>query len=94
MSSPDGQLFGPWLRWKEMRRPVPSTQRDELFELYSELHLACGRAAAALRLADRWDAPEDELLARFEREEHRAEAIWKRILAVRDSMNLEPGESP
>ena len=39
MSSPDGQLFGPWLRWKEMRRPVPSTQRDELLVLYSELLL-------------------------------------------------------
>ena len=77
-----------------MRRPVPSTQRDELFELYSELHLACGCAVAALRLADRWDASEDELLARFVREEHRAEAIWKRIMALRDTMNLEPGESP
>ena len=30
--------------------------REELFELYSELHLACGWAAAALRLAEHWDA--------------------------------------
>jgi hypothetical protein len=77
-----------------MRRPVPSIQRHEQFELYSELHLCCGRAAAALRLPDHWDAPEDELLARFRLEEHRAEAIWKRITSLRDSINLEPRESP
>lgn len=50
-----------------MRNPVPSPQRDKLFELYSELHLAYGRAAAALRLAERWDA-QNEVLARFQRE--------------------------
>lgn len=58
--------------------------REELFELYSELHLACGRAAAALRLAKHWDAPEDELMERFCIEEDRAAAIWKRIEALRD----------
>ncbi|HTN62349.1 MAG TPA: hypothetical protein VL147_12485 [Devosia sp.] len=58
--------------------------REELFELYSELHLACGRAAAALRLVEHWDAPEDELMARFRIERDRAAAIWKRIEALRD----------
>jgi hypothetical protein len=86
--------FSAELSWIDMRKPVLSTQRDELFELYSELHLACGRAAATLRLAERWDAPENELLARFEREEDRAEAIWRRIVCLRDNADLEPGESP
>jgi len=32
---------------------------------YSELHLVCGRAAAALRLGNNWDAAEEDLLERF-----------------------------
>lgn len=67
-----------------MSAPMTPADREDLFELYSELHLACGRAAAALRLADHWDAPEEELLARFQIEEDRAAAIWKRIVALRD----------
>ena len=54
----------------------------ELYELYAELHLACGRAAAALRLNESWDAPHDELLERFRKEEARAEAIWAQIKVV------------
>ena len=67
-----------------MNGPMTPADREELFELYSELHLACGRAAAALRLAEHWDAPEEELLARFQIEEDRAAAIWQRILTLRD----------
>ena len=66
-----------------MAEPVNSVDREQLFELYSELHLACGRAAASLRLADHWDAPEEELLARFQVEEERAANIWKRIRELR-----------
>lgn len=67
-----------------MSKPIRPDNREELFELYSELHLVCGRAAAALRLAAHWDASEDELLERFRTEERRAAAIWKRIVALRD----------
>jgi hypothetical protein len=67
-----------------MSEPMNPADREELFELYSELHLACGRAAAALRLAEHRDAPEDELMARFRIEKDRAAAIWKRIEALRD----------
>ena len=69
-----------------MDRPMHPAEREELFELYSELHLTCGRAASALRLAGRWDAPEDELLAMYHREEERATAIWERIMALRKSL--------
>lgn len=74
-----------------MSEPLNPANREELFELYSELHLACGRAAAALRLAEHWDAPEEELLARFQLEEDRAATIWKRIVALREgSTGWEP----
>ena len=66
-----------------MTDPLDPAKREELFELYAELHLACGRAAAALRLSGHWDAPVDELMARFRQEEDRAAAIWKRIQEVR-----------
>ncbi len=62
-----------------MQEPLDPAEREELFELYSELHLACERAATALRLAANWDAPESELLDRFRAEEARAERIWQRI---------------
>ena len=62
-----------------MSMPVDPAVSEELFELYSELHLACGRAAAALRLSSNWDAPQDEMLERFRKEEAKAEAIWQRI---------------
>lgn len=58
---------------------VDSAVAHELFELYSELHLTCGRAAAALRLSSNWDAPHAEMLQRYRREEARAEALWDRI---------------
>jgi hypothetical protein len=63
--------------------PIDPEDRDELFELYSELHLSCGRAAAALRLAGNRDAPEEELIARFRLEEERATRIWVRILQLK-----------
>ncbi|HEY8576861.1 MAG TPA: hypothetical protein VIL88_11040 [Devosia sp.] len=56
----------------------------ELYELYAELHLACGRAAAALRLNGNWDAPHEELLERFRKEEARAKAIWEQIKVVQE----------
>ncbi len=62
-----------------MQEPLDPAEREELFELYSELHLACACAATALRLAANWDAPESELLDRFRAEEARAERIWQRI---------------
>ncbi len=62
-----------------MQEPIDPAEREELFELYSELHLACERAATALRLAGNWDAPESELLDRFRQEETRAENIWRRL---------------
>lgn len=46
----------------EQDRPMHPADREELFELYWELHLTSGRAAVALRLAGSWDAPEDEFL--------------------------------
>lgn len=55
-----------------MSETIDPADREELFQLYSELHLACGRAAASLRLAEHWDAPEDELLGRVQKEEARA----------------------
>jgi hypothetical protein len=66
-----------------MNETIDPKKREELFELYSELHLACGRAAAALRLASNWDAPEDELLDRFRKEEATAAGIWRRIQELR-----------
>ena len=71
-------------RLNVMSEPMTPADREELCKLYSELHLACGRASAALRLAEHWDAPEEKLLARFQIEEYRAAAIWKRIVALRD----------
>lgn len=70
-------------RLSVMARLLDRAERDELLELYSELHLACGRAAAALRLASKWDATEDELLSRFRDEEERAARIWERIVQLR-----------
>lgn len=67
-----------------MTEPVDPSRRQELLELYSELHLVCGRAAAALRLAGKWDAPEDELLRRFRENEALASEIWARIVALGD----------
>lgn len=81
------ELFSVERRWNVMSEPINPADREQLFELYSELHLACGRAAAALRLADHWDAPEDELLARFQQEEARAAAIWQRIVTLRNKQN-------
>jgi hypothetical protein len=66
-----------------MNKSINPADRPELFDLYSQLHLAAGRAAAALRLADRWDAPEDQLLAWFDLEEERVASIWQRILGLR-----------
>jgi hypothetical protein len=66
-----------------MSVPIDHDISEELFELYSELHLVCGRAAAALRLSTNWDAPEDEMLERFRNEEAKAEAIWRRIKQLR-----------
>ena len=62
-----------------MSEPMDPEKRELLFDLYSQLHLACGRAAAALRLSANWDASEDEMLQRFREEEARAAEIWKRI---------------
>ena len=66
-----------------MNQRVEHALSEELFELYSELHLVCGRAAAALRLSNNWDAPEDEMLERFRNEEEKAEVIWRRIKQLR-----------
>ncbi len=66
-----------------MRPPVDPQNAEELFQLYSELHLTCGRAAAALRLSGNWDAPIEEMLERFHKEEARAEQIWQRIKALK-----------
>jgi hypothetical protein len=52
---------------------------EQLAALYRELHLSCERAAAALRLAGRDDAPVSELMDRFEMEERRAAKIWEEI---------------
>lgn len=70
-----------------MAELVNPADREELFELYSELHLACGRAAASLRLTDHWDAPEEELLAQFQIEEERAASICKRIRELRGDLD-------
>lgn len=61
---------------------VDPAKADELYELYAELHLTCGRAAAALRLSGNWDAPYEEMLERFHKEEAKAEEIWQRIKAL------------
>ncbi len=66
-----------------MRLPVDPQTAEQLFELYSELQLTCARAAAALRLSGNWDAPMEEMLHRFHKEEARAEQIWQRINALR-----------
>lgn len=65
-----------------MTRPMDAEEIAELYALYAELHLACGRAAAALRLSGNWDAPMEELLERFHKEEARAAEIWDRIQAL------------
>jgi hypothetical protein len=78
-----GVTFCSERRLAVMARLLDRAERDELLELYSELHLACGRAAAALRLASKWDATEDELLSRFRDEEERAARIWERIVQLR-----------
>ena len=62
-----------------MSSHVDPSKAEDLYELYAQLHLTCGRAAAALRLSGNWDAPVEEMLARFHEEEARAEAIWRRI---------------
>lgn len=59
--------------------PKDPTEREELFELYSELHLSCERAAATLRLGGHLDEADDELVRRFREEEQRATRIWRRI---------------
>jgi hypothetical protein len=64
---------------------MDQAKREELFELYSELHLTCGRAATALRLAGKPHAPQDELLARFHEEQGRAAELWSRIKAISDA---------
>ena len=65
-----------------MNLPKNPDDLQELFELYSELHLSCGRAAAALRLSAHSDTPDDELLQRFLGEEARAARIWARIMEL------------
>lgn len=66
-----------------MDQPVTPDDQEELFELYSELHLACARAAAALRLNAHHNEPDEELLQRFQQEEERAARIWARIVQIR-----------
>jgi hypothetical protein len=65
-----------------MREPLDPEIADEQFELYTELHLTCERAATSLRLSANWDAPSAELLDRFRKEEAHAAAIWKRISEI------------
>jgi hypothetical protein len=52
---------------------------EELYELYAELHLACGRAATALKLSAKWDTPPEDLMQRYREEDERAAALWARI---------------
>ena len=66
-----------------MSEPINRSEREEVLELYSEPHLTCARAASALRLAEHWDVPEEELLAWLRKEEARATTTWKRILELR-----------
>jgi hypothetical protein len=67
-----------------MSKHVDPVSASELYTLYAELHLTCGRAAAALRLSGNWDVPHDEMLERFHKEEALAEEIWQRIKALRN----------
>jgi hypothetical protein len=64
--------------------------RDDLFALYTELHQACERAAAALRFPDNGDASEQEMLARFRLEEATAARIWARIIELRQNRDQAP----
>lgn len=73
-----------------MDEPTDVKIREELLDLYSQLHLACGRAAAALRLSAHYEVPDAELMLRFEEEEHRAASIWARIRQMRAA----PPKSP
>ena len=66
-----------------MNKELDPEIAEQLHELYAELHLTCGRAAAALRLSGNWDAPMGEMLERFHQEEALAEAIWQRIKKLR-----------
>ena len=66
-----------------MDQPIDPKNHEELLELYSELHIASGRAAAALRLSAHYNATNDELLQRFQMEEDRAARIWARIVEMR-----------
>lgn len=75
--------FGRPGRYGFMNESIDPTKRDELFELYSELHLACGRAVAALHLASNRGVSEDERLNRFRKEEATAAGIWRRIQELR-----------
>ena len=81
--SPETFRFG--RRLTLMIEYIAPEDRDELFALYAELHLACGRAAAALHAADNAPASEQEQLARFRAEEERAACIWARIVQLRRS---------
>jgi hypothetical protein len=62
-----------------MAAEMDAEQARELRDLYTELHLVCGRAATLLRLGSAAGAPEGELLDMFLREEERAAAIWRLI---------------
>jgi hypothetical protein len=72
-----------------MMEPMDEENREELSRLYAELHLACGRAAAALRYADNPGASEHDLLSRFRTEEQTAARIWAEITSIRSSLNAE-----
>jgi len=67
-----------------MIEPMDRQKREDLMDLYAELHLVCGRAAALLRLAGKQDAPEDDLLRRFQEYDALAASIWDRITALRN----------
>jgi hypothetical protein len=69
----------PIRRCRQMSQHIDPARAEELYQLYAELHLACGRAAAALRLSGNWDAPVDEMLERFRSEEATAVRIWQDI---------------
>ena len=60
-------------------QPMERARVEELQALYGELHWTCERAATALRLACQSDAPADELLSLFRREEARAADLWRQI---------------
>lgn len=63
----------------------------ELYDLYSELQLISSRAASALRLAANWDAPVDDMLARFRDAEARATAVWARIAELQATISEDDG---